>query len=445
VVRPRISGSTVSGLQTLLSGSYVAMDVGKSTQRARVFVGLEQPPAFTTDSPGRQLALHAEDIGSLDVGSPVYYRRLQVGQVAAYELEKDGKSVKVTVFINAPYDRFVSASSRFWHASGIDMQLDADGVRVKTESLVSLAIGGVAFGTPLEESDPAPLAADTVFGLYRNQASAFKSPDRLADSFVLVFNQSVRGLQPGAPVDFRGIVVGEVAAIHTQFDPETQKISIPVEIRIYPERFTSRLRGGAVKGARLARDKTLLVTLVDRGLRAQLRTGSLLTGQLYVALDFFPDTPRAKLDLAQSPPELPTTPSTLEDLHATLVSLANKLERVPLEAMATDLSQTLRTVNALVQRLDSELAPEARAALVEGRQALVEMRTTLSEATKTMNQASRTFANAEKSLAPDSALFGELQDAAREFARTAASLRTLADYLERNPQALLRGKSADAP
>jgi paraquat-inducible protein B len=445
VVRPRISGSTVSGLQTLLSGSYVAMDVGKSTQRTRVFVGLEQPPAFTTDSPGRQLALHAEDIGSLDVGSPVYYRRLQVGQVAAYELEKDGKSVKVTVFINAPYDRFVSASSRFWHASGIDMQLDADGVRVKTESLVSLAIGGVAFGTPLEESDPAPLAADTVFGLYRNQASAFKSPDRLADSFVLVFNQSVRGLQPGAPVDFRGIVVGEVAAIHTQFDPETQKISIPVEIRIYPERFTSRLRGGAVKGARLARDKTLLVTLVDRGLRAQLRTGSLLTGQLYVALDFFPDTPRAKLDLAQSPPELPTTPSTLEDLHATLVSLANKLERVPLEAMATDLSQTLKTVNALAQRLDSELAPEARAALVEGRQALVEMRTTLSEATKTMNQASRTFANAEKSLAPDSALFGELQDAAREFARTAASLRTLADYLERNPQALLRGKSADAP
>jgi paraquat-inducible protein B len=445
VVRPRISGSTVSGLQTLLSGSYVAMDVGKSTQRARVFIGLEQPPAFTTDSPGRQVTLRAEDIGSLDVGSPVYYRRLQVGQVAAYELEKDGKAVKVTVFINAPYDRFVSANSRFWHASGIDMALDAEGVHVKTESLVSLAIGGVAFGTPLEESDPGPIAADMVFDLHRNQARAYKSPDRLADSYVLVFNQSVRGLQPGAPVDFRGIVVGEVAAIHTQFDPESQKISIPVEIRIYPERFTSRLRGGAPKGGRLARDGQFLVGLVDRGLRAQLRTGSLLTGQLYVALDFFPEAPRAKLDLAQSPPELPTTPSTLEDLHATLVSLANKLERVPLEAMATDLSQTLQTVNALVQRLDSEIAPEARAVLAEGRQALVEMRKTLSETTKTMGEASRTFANAGKSLAPDSALFGELQDAAREFARTAQSLRTLADYLERNPQALLRGKSTDAP
>ncbi len=445
VVRPRISGSTVSGLQTLLSGSYVAMDVGKSTERSRVFSGLEQPPAFTTDSPGRQVTLRAEDIGSLDVGSPVYFRRLQVGQVAAYELEKDGRSVKIIVFINAPYDRFVSAHSRFWHASGIDMALDAEGVRVKTESLVSLAIGGVAFGTPLEDGEPAPIAADTLFDLHQSQSRALKNPDRLADSFVLVFNQSVRGLQPGAPVDFRGIVVGEVAAIHTQFDPETQKISIPVEIRIYPERFTSRLRGGTAKGERLARDKKLVATLVERGLRAQLRTGSLLTGQLYVALDFFPDSPRARLDLAQSPPELPTTPSTLEDLHATLVSLANKLERVPLEAMATDLSQTLQTVNTLVKRLDSEIAPEARAALVEGRQALVEMRKTLAEATKTMSDASRTFANAEKSLAPDSALFGELQDAAREFARTAQSLRTLADYLERNPQSLLRGKNADAP
>src|SRR5438552_28820 len=173
VVRPRVSGSTVSGLSTLLSGSYVAMDVGKSTERARVFTGLEQPPAFTTDSPGRQVILRAEDIGSLDFGSPVYYRRLQVGQVAAYELEKDGRAVKITVFINAPYDRFVSGNSRFWHASGIDMALDAEGVRIKTESLVSIAIGGVAFGTPLEESEPPPLAADTVFDLHRNQARAY--------------------------------------------------------------------------------------------------------------------------------------------------------------------------------------------------------------------------------------------------------------------------------
>ena len=436
VVRPRISGSTVSGLQTLLSGSYVAMDVGKSAQRSRVFTGLEQPPAFTTDAPGRQLTLRAEDIGSLDIGSPVYYRRLQVGQVAAYELERDGKAVKITVFIDAPYHQFVSASSRFWHASGIDMALDTEGVRVKTESLLSMVIGGVAFGTPFEEAEPTPLAADAVFELYRTQSAAFKSPDRVADSFVLVFNQSVRGLQPGAPVDFRGIVVGEVAAIQTQYDPGTQKLSIPVEIRLYPERFTSRLRGGKQAGRFAGDRRKLLATLVERGLRAQLRTGSLLTGQLYVALDFFPAAPRAKLDLAQSPPELPTTPSTLEDLHATIVSLANKIERVPLEEMAADLSETLQTVNALARKLDTEIAPEARATLAE-------MRKTLAEVTRTMGDASRTFTAAEKSLAPDSALFGDLQEAARELSRTAQSLRVLADYLERNPQALLRGKPAD--
>ena len=436
VVRPRISGSTVSGLQTLLSGSYVAMDVGKSTQRARVFTGLEQPPAFTTDSPGRQVTLRADDAGSLDIGSPVYYRRLQVGQVAAYELDKDGKSVKITVFINAPYHQFVTSNSRFWHASGIDMALDSEGVRIKTESLVSIAIGGIAFATPLEESEPAPLAADTVFELHRNQAHAFKSPDRLADSYMLVFNQSVRGLQPGATVDFRGIVVGEVMAIRTLYDPATEKIAIPVEIRIYPERFTSRLVGGAPKSGRLGRDGKFMARLVERGLRAQLRTGSLLTGQLYIALDFFPDAPKARLDLAQKPPVLPTRPSALEDLQQTLVSLANKFERVPFDSMASDLSHTLKTVDALVKRLDTEIGPEAGATLVE-------MRKTLADVRQTMGEASRTLASAQQSLGPDSALFTELQDAAREFARMAQSLRALADYLERNPQALIRGKDSE--
>src|SRR5262249_17609609 len=158
-------------------------------------------------------------------------------------------------------------------------------------------------------------------------------PDRFADNYVLVFNQSVRGLAPGAAVDFRGINVGEVAAIQTQVDAETHQISIPVVIRIYPERFYSRMRGGAAKAARLPRNGRFLADLVERGLRAQLRTGSLLTGQLYIALDFFPDAPKTKLDLAQAVPELPTRPTTLEDLQQTLVGLANKLQSVPLDTM----------------------------------------------------------------------------------------------------------------
>jgi paraquat-inducible protein B len=359
-----------------------------------------------------------------------------VGQVAAYGLDKDGKSVKITVFINAPYHQFVTSNSRFWHASGIDMAVDSEGVRIKTESLVSIAIGGIAFATPFDESEPAPITADTVFRLQRSQADAFKSPDRIADNYVLVFNQSVRGLQPGAAVDFRGIVVGEVTAIRTQYDPDTQKIAIPVEIRVYPERFTARMAGGAQKSERLVRNGKFMAGLVEHGLRAQLRTGALLTGQLYVALDFFPDAPKAKLDLAQSPPELPTRPSALEDLQQTLVALANKLERMPLDTMAQDLSHTLKTVDTLVKRLDSEMGPT----LSEGRQTLVELRKTLADVSKTMNQANGALAAAQQSLGPDSALLTELQDTAREFSRTAQSLRALADYLERNPQSLIRGK-----
>jgi paraquat-inducible protein B len=196
------------------------------------------------------------------------------------------------------------------------------------------------------------------------------------------------------------------------------------------------MRGKVTKSGRLGPKGKFMADLVERGLRAQLRTGSVLTGQLYVALDFFPDAPKAKLDLAQAIPELPTRPSALEDLQQTLVGLANKLERVPLDTMAQDLSHTLKTVDTLVKRLDTEMAPT----LAEGRQTLVELRKTLAEVSKTMNQATGTLANAEKSLGPDSALFTELQDTAREFSRTAQSLRALADYLERNPQALIRGK-----
>ena len=429
VVRPRISGGTVSGLQTLLSGTYVAVDVGKSDQRRRLFIGLEQPPAFTTDAPGRQFTLRAEDIGSLDIGSPVYYRHLEVGQVAGYELERDGRAVKLTVFIHAPYDRFVSTGSRFWHASGIDMAIDADGVRVKTESLVAMAVGGIAFATPADQAEPVSVPADTVFELHRNQARALRSPDSYSYAYVLVFDRSVRGLQPGAPVDFRGIVVGEVAAITSDFDPATQRLSVPVEIRLFPERFNSRLRGGA-KGARPPRDPKFMGELVERGLRAQLRTASLLTGQLYVALDFFPDAPAAKVDWAKAPPEVPTTQGSLEDLQETLVSLANKLDRVPFEKIGSDMARTLQSIDTLVKRFDTELAPDARATFAE-------LRKTLAETSKTMGEASRTLGNAEP-------LVGAMQEAAHDFSRAAQSLRTLADYLERNPQALLRGKPSAA-
>jgi len=427
VVRPRVAGGSVSGIGTLFSGAYIGFDAGKSAVPRREFTGLETPPVVTAGLPGRHFILTSEDLGFLDIGAPIYFRRIPVGQVVAFELDKDGAGVTFKVFINAPYDRYVTGNTRFWQASGVDVTLDAGGFRVNTESLASILIGGIAFQTPAD-SVPAPQAREnTAFTLFADRALALKHPDTVVETYRLVFKESVRGLSVGAPVDFRGFVIGEVAALNIELDPATNEVGMVVHIYLYPERFRRRNAG-----AQLAMDsKAILDAMVARGLRAQLRTGNLLTGQLYVALDFFPKASKAKLDWNSKPVELPIMPASLQELQATLAEITKKLEKVPFEGIGTDLRQTLQSLDRtlqntdrLVQRVDKDVAPQARAAIEDAR---------------------RTFAAAERTLASDAPLQQDARTALRELTRAAEALRVLADYLDRHPEALLRGKKEEQP
>ncbi|WP_235025483.1 PqiB family protein, partial [Caballeronia terrestris] len=422
VVRPRISGGTVSGIGTLLSGSYIGMDIGSKATPRRDFVGLEKPPVFESGVPGREFVLKSDNMGSLDVGSPIFFRRLQVGQVTRFELDADGSGVTLRVFINAPYDKYVKGDTRFWQASGVDVSLDTSGVKVNTESLVSILIGGLAFESPPDAADIAEAAANSEFQLFNDRAEAMKRHDRIVDTYVFNFKESVRGLTVGAPVDFRGIVVGEVAAIYTRYDPVKKEFSIPVEIRYYPERFTSRYESGN-KGGRVVEDRRKVAEwLVDKGLRGQLRTGNLLTGQLYIAVDFFPNAPKATMDWNATPPEIPTAPGGLQSLQDSVTALVAKLNKIPFEGIGKDLRQTLQSADTLLKTLDHSVAPEARATLVAAREAL--------------NSTNRT-------LQPDSAIAQSTRETMHELSRTAAAFRTLAEYLERHPEALIRGKPED--
>jgi len=445
VVRPRISAGQVSGLGTLFSGSYIGVDVGKSTTARRLFNGLDSAPIVSIDLPGRNFDLRTRDLGSLDVGSPVYLRRVRVGQLVAYELEPDGSSVRIKIFINAPHDRNVNADTRFWKASGFDVAIDASGVRVDTQSLAALLFGGVSFETPPVAGSAAAPADKIAFTLFSDRDQAMRHPDASEETYVLVFDESVRGLLPGAPVDFRGVVVGEVIAVLLDTDPATQDVRVPVEVKLYPERLRTRYRRDAPPGE--PRHQTLIERLVERGLRAQLRTASLLTGQLYVALDFFPKAPRVKLDWKQSPVALPTAPSSIEELQGALTAIARQLEKVPFDALGADLQRALTQLDAtlqalerslasadkVMQRLDTEIAPEARAALAE-------LRRTLAAAERTLGNADRTLGNADRTLSTDAPFQHELRDALREVTRAAESMRTLTDYLERHPEAILRGR-----
>lgn len=422
LVKPRISGGSVSGLGTVLSGAFIGVGVGKSTQEQKTFIALDTPPVIQVDTPGREFVLRSDDLGSLAMGSPIFFRRLQVGQVVAYQLDPNGQGVSLRMFISAPYDQFVTNNTRFWNASGVDIKLDASGIEINTQSLTSILLGGVAFETPQDAVEQPIAAADTSFELFINRSQALRNPERDVMKMVMYFDESLRGLELGALVDFRGISIGEVSAIRVELDDVNQRIVMPVEVDLYPERLRLRSKG---QGSRKLSDeerKRFLEEMVAHGLRGQMRSGNLLTGQLYIALDFFPNGAKASIDWDSTPPQLPTTPGSLQELQATLQGLATRLEKLPLEQISTDLRKTLQAASSLLHRLDTQVTPEVVAALGEAREAVD---------------------TATNMMAEDKPLQQDTLETIRELGRTAKSLRALADYLESNPEALIWGKKGD--
>ena len=435
VVRPRITAGGVSGLGTLLSGGYIGMDIGKSRETRRDFVGLEVAPIVTGEEPGRQFVLHADDLGSADVGTPVYFRRVTVGQVVATSLDKDGKGVTFTIFINAPYDQYVTRNTRFWNASGIDVSLDAAGFQVHTESVVSILVGGIAFQVLPDLPPEPPADANASFTLFSDRAQAFKAPDTIVDTYLLVFDSSIRGLTPGAPVDFRGVTIGEVVRVGVSINPTTLVFHMPVEVKIFPRRLLPYQFVGGVLQPASSEDvrRQRMKLFVERGLRAQLRTGNLLTGQLYVALDFFPNAPKTTVDFAKKPPEIPTIPGTFEELQVTLTGIVKKLDKLQIEEIGGDarkvlasLDETLKGVDVLLKRVDADVVPDLRRAL--------------ESAGATLKSADATLKNTDTVLSSDSPLQSDLRQTLVELNRTLAAIRALADTLERHPESLLRGK-----
>jgi len=408
VVRPRISGANISGLGTLISGAYVRMDIGQARDEQRAFVGLETPPIVMRDVPGRSFVLKTSDLGSLDSGTPVFYRRLQVGEVVGYELDPDGSGLTVKAFVQAPYDRYVTSATRFWHASGLDVSMSATGFSVQTQSLMSILIGGIAFETPVAEAALPPAGENTSFLLHRDRAEAFRAPERNPLEVRLVFKQSVRGLAAGAPVEFRGIQVGQVVEVGAEVDVKTLAISVPVKIHLEGARFGVRFTDLDPGDDPTAIRRRLWDSLIAHGVRAQLRSGSLLTGALFVAFDVFPDAAPASIDWNAKPLDFPTVPGALEGLEASLASIVRKIDQLPLQAIGDDVAK-----------------------------ALVQLDQTLSSARGALDSAG-------KLVAPSSPLATELTTTLQEVTRAARAIRVLGDYLERHPEALLRGKSGEA-
>jgi paraquat-inducible protein B len=418
VVRPRISGANVSGLGTLISGAYIGVEIGVSKEPKSEFVALETPPVVTGGAAGRFFVLRSPDLGSLDTGTPVFFRRLQVGQVASYVLNKDGQRFDVKIFVRAPYDQYVNPNTRFWQASRIDMQLSANGLSVQTQSLLSILIGGIAFETPASAAVLPAAAANASFDLFDTRAQAFQPAARNPQTYELIFNESVRGLEPGAPVEFRGIPVGEVADVRAQIDVKTFEFSVPVTIRLDPQRLGIKIIDTS-SGVNLETIRRKFIdSLVSHGVRAQLRTGNLLTGAVYVAFDIFPGSPSTTVDWSQKPVRLPTVPGQLQATEATVENVIKKIDQMPLQRIGDNLAKSLG---------DLDLT-------------LVTARGTLASAQGTLVSAQGTLTNTGNLTGPNSAQLQQLDATLREVSRAVRSVRVLADYLERHPEALIRGK-----
>lgn len=421
VVRPRIGTGGVSGIDTLLSGSYIEVDGGKSEEDKFEFTGLEVPPVISSDVPGKVFFLNADDLGSLDIGSPIYYRRINVGQITAYKLSDDGKNVELQTFIRAPYDKFVTTDARFWQASGIDVTLNASGFNLDTQSLASIVAGGIAFGYP--ESSHATMAANqSRFNLWDSKGEALKEPDGQPRGVIMYFDHSLRGLTVGAPIDFMGIEIGNVKSINAEFYDHYKQIRMRVEAVIYPSRVEN--------GQALNPNSEIFKDFIEHGWRAQMRTGNLLTGQNYIALDKFPKAKPATLQiLSDDRVVIPTTPTELSGLQAQVSQIADKLTKFPLVEIGQDVRKTLNNMNTaiestdkLVKQLDGKVAPGLQA---------------------TLDDVRKTVRSSESILSSDAPLQQDVRKALQQMTRAAASLQLMSDYIEQHPESIIRGKTPE--
>jgi paraquat-inducible protein B len=442
VVRARLAAGEVSGLGTLLSGAYIGMDPSTDGEKAREFIGLKKAPVIEADTPGKQFSLRADTLGSIDIGAPIYFRQIRVGRVLNYEMNAAG-TIEAEIFVEAPHDARVKTTTRFWNAGGIDVTLNADGLQVDSESLVTMLVGGIAFETPPGLADAGEASAGTTFHLYENRRASESPVYDLKRYMEVIFNNSIRGLSVGAPVEMLGFELGSVVDIKPQeLLSDTQEllsdtgVSVRVLLEIEPERYPD-LMADTNQQARANLDR-----MVANGLRAKLATGSLITGQKMIALDFFPKAPEASIDYSGEYPVIPTMPGSIAEIAESFASIAQQLDNVPFEQLGTDLGRTASGLAELVNSSEVKNALRDLSASLEQLRAMSsDLNETVSPAlTNVMAEAEQTLASVRTMVDTNSAARNEVRRLLIELTETAQAIRMIADYLERHPEALIRGK-----
>jgi paraquat-inducible protein B len=429
IVRPRVGIGGISGLSTLVSGSYIEMYPGTG-EPARSFAGLEDPPALTPDTPGRSFTLHTDDLGSLTGGSPISYRGVPVGEVEGFQLDASGKQINIYAFVRAPYEKFVTSQTRFWNSGGIDVAVGVQGLRFRASSWQQLISGGVSFDSPDAALNATESDAGTAFRLYENQYDAQRDPRGSKLVYRVRFEGGAGDVGPGTSVQLQGAEVGQVTDERLQFDDASQRLITRITLEIDPSRVEIVHRRTDASGDPAAAFGARIEKLVSRGLRAHLVAANFLTGGKVVALDMVRDAPPARIEQVEGFSELPTTSAT--DISAILASVQSVLHHIDAATAGPELGHAIKELDRTLSNLDqvtAEVEPQIKPLMAALRE--------------TAESAQRTLQAANNVLGTSAASGADLPRLIRELTETARSLRDLTDYLDRHPESLIRGRKAD--
>jgi paraquat-inducible protein B len=446
VVKPRFFAGNISGLETLLSGSYVGMLPGAAYGKAQLqFKGLEDPPILTEHVPGRVFLLKARRLGSISQGSPVFFRGQTVGEVLGWDVADMAESVTIQTFVRDPYAKYVNDDTRFWNASGLSIELAGNGVQVQVESLKALLLGGIAFETPDLEPGKIKVASaeDHLFPLFADYDLAQAASYTRKILVVSDFPGSVAGLGPGSPVTIHGLLVGRVLHVGLAYDRAKDTIVAPVRYEIEPERITG-------VGQRVYQtDQEAVAAVLKKGLRASLQSANLLTGSQQIALDFVKDAPPIEVTMQDGAVLLPTTDSgSFAGLTASASELLNKVNTIPFDQIGKSVASLLASTNDLVQ------GPETKKTLRDLRSLLGALQTMIqrldakqlpaltANLDKTLNNTNKLLLSLDGGYGDNTKFNRDLDRLLVQTNDALNSIRALSDLLSRHPEALIKGRPA---
>jgi paraquat-inducible protein B len=443
IVKPQLFAGNISGLDTLLSGSYVGMlPTTEAGKPKREFVGNQDPPILTTEVPGTTFILETRRLRSISLGSPIFYRDLEVGTVLGWDLGHMARSVSIHAFIRAPFDKYVHDDSTFWNASGISIKLAGTGIDVQMESVKALLMGGIAFESRPGTSAPVS-AAMHQFPLYADREAARAAGFSHHLEVMSNFSGSVAGLDVGADVTLHGLKIGEVTEVGLMFDPKLSRVVAPVRYRIDAERISGI---AAIKGMPPG---TVAQEMVRRGFRAVLQAPSLISPGKIVAIEFVPDAPPDELRREGDVFIVPSSEGGgFDSITRSANELLSKINRIDFDAIGV-------SVGNIAKGLDTKInGPEIKSILADTQDtmrkidagvgpAMAKLPEIANQLQAALLQVNRLAASINAGYGGESRLNRDIENLVRQFTDTVRSVRALSDLLTRDPQALIKGRGKD--